>query len=185
MTDAEAAAAIAARLEPGESLLWSQAAPGGALAEEAAPLLAFTIVWNVFVWAAAWIAIRDRSVKEGLRDSPTPVVVLVIFVLVGLFLLYGTATTFGSAWSTSYGLTDRRVIIAREAPFRATHSYGPAAFARMEVREGDIWFDYGDSGKHGPRNRERLRSVPEPEALAARIRAALAPEAEHEAEPAP
>lgn len=182
MTDAEAAAAIRARLEGGETLLWSQAGPPGELSATALVFALFATLWIAFVGSAVWRMVvgRLRMRAEGLPTDGqwAGFTVAGLMVVIGIFVFTTAWNEFISAWWTSYGLTDRRVIVAREFPIRSTMSYGRGAFELIDIEgaggRGAIRFDYGEAGKGGDNFRESLHGVEAPDELAARIREVLA-----------
>jgi hypothetical protein len=96
----------------GETIVWwGRPAQGIVFAAADALLIPFSLVWGGF--AIFW----ETLVLRG--KAPLPFALFgVPFVLVGLFLIFGRF--FLDSWlraRTVYALTDRRVLIARAAPF--------------------------------------------------------------------
>lgn len=166
--------AVAAQLEPGETLVWAEAADAGAIISDMAPQLAFLILFNAMVWFAVVALVRTRD-----RDAPDKdrrqwligAAFTSMFVIGGAFGLYVVGSQMLSASSTAYGLTDRRVLIVREFPVAYVQSYSAEAFTRMLTWEDNLEFDYAGSRKGSDYN-ARLY-VRDPEGLARRIRETL------------
>jgi hypothetical protein len=137
---------IQSRLQPGEQLIWSGSPPPLSAAWNGPllrlPLALFFLGFAIFwTWAASHAAAKNGS-------SPAQFFPLfgLLFVGVGLYQFLSALRAVAGCWSTAYGVTERRVIIAigQNGP---TQSIGPALLNRME-RSGGL--DFGtlnfDSG---------------------------------------
>lgn len=109
-----AEAVIRSKLDEGEQLLWSGRPRQGLLLQPAdAALIPFSLLWGgfAFVWEYEVVSTHRFWVLQ-LWGIP--------FVLVGLYLVVGRF--FADAYvrgQTLYGLTDKRVIIARGSTVRS------------------------------------------------------------------
>lgn len=174
--------AIAAQLDPGEVLLYAERADAGAIFSDLALPLSFAIGFGVLTTIAVVSLIRRlRSPPEAAEPVSVPsALVLSIFALVSAVLLYVTGSQMLSASSTSYGLTDQRVIIAREFPFRTVDSYAPTDFERMVAWEDEARLDFAYVGRRKGSDYAGRLYVRDPRAWAQRIRDAFGLEAPRE-----
>ena len=142
-----ASATISAKLEPGETLIWAEAADAQAIVSDLAPAVAWGLIFTVFGLIAGVSALRQSRADpntEVRRNVWVEVAVPCFIALFGGVLLYVSGTEVLSASSTSYGLTDRRVIVVRQSPIASVQSYRPGLFARMLAWEDGprLEFDY-------------------------------------------
>jgi hypothetical protein len=144
---------IQSRLQPGEQLIWTGSPPPLSAAWNgpllrllfALFLLGFALFWT---WAASHAAAKNGS-------SPSQLFPLfgLIFVGAGLYQCLSALRMIAGCWSTAYGVTDRRVIIA-VGQNGTTQSLWPASLSRMERKGGQDFgthsFDQGQqNGRYG------------------------------------
>lgn len=165
--------AIAPWLEPGETLIWTEAADADAMISDFAPEVAWGLFFTVFAVIALVALLRQRGADmppEERRNTCAGVAFSSIFALVGGVILYVAGTQVLSASTTTYGLTDRRLIVVCAFPFQTQHSYTPEAFTRMLAWEDEPRLEFAYSGpQKGPDYDARLY-VRDPRAWEARIR---------------
>lgn len=161
MNDTEAQALMQSLLQADEQLLWSQAAPTSAGAGVVIMALCTTFLAAMCVAAAAaWLLSADFR-KRWSRWFAIGMTFPGAFFALAAFLYW---VQFASAWSTAYGVTDQRVIIASRDPWVQVASYGEERVRRL-AREGErIDFDWGRPNR-GAANiyRQHLRGVADAE----------------------
>jgi hypothetical protein len=144
---------ILSRLQPGEQLIWSGSPPPLSAAWNG-PLLRlfFSLFFLGFALFWAWGA-SQAAAKNGSPASLFFPLFGLLFVGIGLYQLLSALRAVVDCWSTAYGITGRRVIIAigRNA---TTQSLGPASLNRMEriggEDRGTLTFDQGpQDGRYG------------------------------------
>src|SRR5262249_20092021 len=125
--------------QPGEQLIWS-GSPPPLTAVWNGPLLrlAFALFFLGFALFWTWSA-SQAAFKNGTWPSSFFPLFGLVFVGFGLYQCLSALRMMAGCWSTAYGVTDRRVIIAIGQD-GATQSLGPASLSRMERSGGP---DYG------------------------------------------
>lgn len=125
------ASPLHACLVAGERLLWTgRPAQGPLFTVQDIFLVPFSLLWGGFAlfWEAGAIA-SDAPLLFRLWGIP--------FVLVGLYMIAGRFVI--DAWlrgRTWYGVTDRRVLILREAPFHSFIALDLAGLRDIRVSSG-------------------------------------------------
>lgn len=115
----EAARALAQLiLEPGETLLWSQAAPPWPIAS---PAMFGVIVCGVILWLLPKMKLTQTGFERLLANTAVAIFATMLFC----GLVFGIFQAL-SAWSTASAITDRRVVIVSSHPWQWLRAYGPS-----------------------------------------------------------
>jgi len=144
---------ILSRLQPGEQLIWSGSPPPLSAVWNGPVLrllfglffLGFALFWT---WGAS-----HAVLKNGAPASSFFPLFGLVFVGFGLYQCLSALWAIAGCWSTAYGVTDRRVIIAI-GQNGTTQSLGPASLSRIERKGGPdygtLTFDLGlQDGRYG------------------------------------
>ena len=137
--DAKATRAVLqAELDAGEVLQWAGRPCATTLAIQQLPKLAFMIVWVGLV--------VFMSHKELISKEPSmAAIVLVLFLVIGVFFLWSATVSLMAAWHTFYGITDRRLLVLELGMRRRITSWTPKQITSVERRDrndgrGDVTF---------------------------------------------
>lgn len=125
-----AASGIEKHLDAGEKLLWS-GQPAQGLAVQAADffLIPFSLVWSGMAFYFIFLGVSSGASFPFLASQ----------LLFGIFGFYFSVGRFAlDAWyraCLSYAVTDRRVILAGDAPFAGVRSLPLGALSHLDVAE--------------------------------------------------
>jgi hypothetical protein len=126
-----AEADIQGRLLPGERIQWTGAPPGGILLTQGDALrIPFSLMWGGFAIFWEWSVLHTGHAPDFFALWGIP------FVLVGLYLIVGRF--FADAWiraSTSYAVTNQRVLILRTAPTFKFTAYAVDRLPELSLEE--------------------------------------------------
>lgn len=169
-----AAAAITPHLSPGETLLLAESADAAGIISEVGFLFGLGLIFAALTGIGIFSLIQERRAAPPIEPRGLPsIIVLTLFALFSALMLYVAGTQILSASSTSYGLTDRRVLVVRTFPFATADSYAPRDFLRMAAWEDQARLDFAYVGpRKGSDYRGRLH-VRDPQAWEQRIRDAF------------
>lgn len=169
MTDNDAHALAMSVLAPGESLLWSEAAP------------AWPLFWAGFfgaLFSAGLFVVLSGVAKNGPARGVPPWIAagaIILFQIVCCFGFVANATQAASAWSTAYAITDQRVIIAAGDPWLSVNEYFEADIVYYVIDGQRLSF----SSYHGRRGAfTDFHDLEDPEQALALIHENVAPLAE-------
>lgn len=118
------------RLLPGERMLWTgRPGQGLRLRPQDIVLVPFSLVWCGFAVFWTWMAMRGSA-------PPFFIAWGLMFVAVGLYFVFGRL--LADAWIRSgmvYGLTDKRALMMRPAPFASFTAVFLADAADLRLNE--------------------------------------------------
>lgn len=127
MTAADDPLAVARRaLEPGERLVWADRPDPRALARSRLPQFIRGLLGIAVIAAFLWLAFIPHW-PDGLRGLLLGVF-LVAATLYSLWLLAAPLVALQAAEQTVYAVTDCRLLVLEDWPFRRRQSYRPADF---------------------------------------------------------
>lgn len=158
-------------IDPGETSLWAEAAP-------AWPIFS----WGVFAAAICFFVVwfTTRFPKPPAFNAKNPLC-WARYALIGIWYAAWSIVGLGqlihatTAWSTSYVVTDRRVVIVS---WLLQTDYVASSFTRYGIeRDGNLTFECDDYSRDR-RYLRRMRDLDDPEAVAALITAHVAPNAQ-------
>ena len=118
-------------LLPGERIAWT-GRPGGGVIFTAMDVfvIPFTLLWCGLAFPILWLAPQTGP------GGPAPLWFSAVFVAVGFYMLVGR---FIVDWwlrrGLSYAVTDRRILIARSAPFRKFTALNLASLSDVSLKE--------------------------------------------------
>jgi hypothetical protein len=150
MSSDQARQVISGVLQPGEQLIWFGQPKGFAIASRPALGLAFALVWAVFGFIAVRHSVNHNAFFPNMPPGNiyTDGIVLFIAAIVIVSCARALMKLF-YAWRTTYGITNRRVIIA-VAGTNKVESFTGSALSRIERKGsaefGTLLFDYGPQG---------------------------------------
>ena len=143
---------IQSLLDPGEKLLWSgQPKQGVRLQAGDIFMIPFSLMWGGFAifWEASVLGLTGLTARQHLANKGVPLFMAlwgIPFVVVGLYMIFGRffydAALRKKTW---YGVTDRRLIIAKSLFNRNVSSFDYGTLTNLNLVErgdqsGDILF---------------------------------------------
>ncbi len=148
------------QIASGEKLVWAERASPGKLALRRLPIALFGIPF--FGFAVFWVTMASKATADV--DGPFQFFPLfgMIFVIVGAGMLLSPLWGYAIGMSTTYAITDRRLMILRKFPRQTVESYDPKDIGRIVRHEGaggrgDVIFR--EEERYGSRGRVRIQKI--------------------------
>jgi hypothetical protein len=118
--DLAAADEIRPELEVGETLLWAGKPDPRRVVARIAPMMVFGVLWLA---ACAVICLTATGAPTGGADRVSAAIMGVVFVGIGAALIGAPIRALQVAKATSYGITDKRILIVKAVRNRKTASH--------------------------------------------------------------
>jgi hypothetical protein len=130
-TETDPLAAARASLDPGETLVWAERPHPAVLARSKLPQVIRGVLGFAVIAAFLWFSFLPNW-PEGFRA-----LLFAVFILAGLgyslWLAAAPMVARRAAGRTVYAVTDRRLFIRQDWPFRRLQSFGPAELDEIQV----------------------------------------------------